>query len=106
MPTKDEVQLAQELGRRHMMHPPFPDDPQLGGAVMYANLVGMTCSVCAPLIMGQEEVEAAAMLLAEPRGEGPWRAIDKSQPPLSMGAKTPSPCNVYPDRQHWFLVSW
>ena len=88
-----------------MMHPPFPDDATLGGAVMFAELVGLTCSMCAPVIMGQEEVEAAAMLITSPQ-LGAWRAVDKSQPPISLGAKTPSPCNLYQDRQHWFLVSW
>lgn len=87
-----------------MRHDPFPDDPTLGGAVVFASLMGFTCSICAPRLMGQEEVEAAAMILVEPK-LGPWRAVDKSLPPISIGEPTPSPCNLYGDRQHWFLVS-
>lgn len=87
-----------------MNHPEFPDDPTLGGAVVFAELLGFTVSICAPLIMDQQEVEQNAMLMCKP-AHGPWQAVDKSKPPISIGAPTPSPCNVYPDRQHWFLLS-
>lgn len=85
-------------------HPPFPEDPTLGGAVVFAEFMGLTCSVCAPLIMDQLEVETVAMIILPPAMR-PWRAIDKSKPPLSIGEPTPNPCNQYPDRQHWFLIS-
>lgn len=88
----------------NLHHPPFPQDNTLGGAVMFAELFGISCSLCAPLLMDEAEVEAAAMIMATPR-KGPWKAVDKSKPPVSIGAPTPSPCNVYPGRQHWFLIS-
>jgi hypothetical protein len=87
-----------------MQHPEFPKDPTLGGAVVFAEFYGLTCSICAPRIMDEAEVEVAAMVLLQPRGR-PWKAVDKSKPPISIGAPTPSPCNQYPDRQHWFLIS-
>lgn len=92
------------MGIVHPEHPAFPSDPTLGGAVMFAKLLGYSCSICAPLIMDQQEVEAAAMIMLKP-ARGPWRCVDKSQPPISIPGKTPSPCNQYADRQHWFLIS-
>jgi hypothetical protein len=85
-----------------MSHPPI-NASNLGSAVLFAN-TGLTCSFCAPLIMSEYEVEMAAMLIVTPTF-GPWRAVDKSKPPLSAGLPTPNPCNVYAGRQHWFLMS-
>src|SRR5262245_52929869 len=64
---------------------------------------GLACSICAPRTMAQHEVELAAMRLAP--AQRPWQAVDKSKPPISLGVPTPNPCERYPDRQHWFLVS-
>jgi hypothetical protein len=80
------------------------DGPRHGEAIMFASLMRMTCSVCAPSSMEQKEVEAAAMIMLTPKW-GPWRAVDKSRPPISIGEPTPNACNVYAGRQHWFLIS-
>jgi hypothetical protein len=85
-------------------HSQFSEMPRHGAAVMFAAVRGLTCSICAPLTMAQEEVEAAATIMRKP-ALGHWRAVDKSKPPISMGAPTPNPCDVYADRQHWFLIS-
>jgi hypothetical protein len=54
--------------------------------------------------MPQSEVERFAMGAISP-GFGPWRSVDKSQPPISIPGKTPNPCNHDPGRLHWFLIS-
>lgn len=82
----------------------FADPPRHGDAILFASMVGFTCSICAPLAMTQAEVEAAATAMQPPR-LGPWRAVDKSKPPISVGEPTPNPCSVYQGRQHWFLMS-
>jgi hypothetical protein len=44
--------------------------PPDGGAVIFAQLGGFTCSVCAPSTMGKEAVEAfATRELGEPMGQ-------------------------------------
>jgi hypothetical protein len=86
-----------------MTHPSLPDDPPLG-AIVYAEHMGFYCSICAPRSLTAEEVEGAAMLLSAPR-YAPWKQVDKSKPPISIPGPTPNPCNIYPDRLHWFLVS-
>ena len=64
----------------------FPAD---GGAVIFAELGGFSCSVCAPRAMAQDEVEAfAKQELGEPIGG--WEAIDKSK--IGLGGSTPNPC--------------
>jgi hypothetical protein len=73
-----------------------------GGPFAFAQLGSSTCSICAPETMSQTEIELVAGSLVSP---GVWRAIDKSQPPISMGAKTPNPCAHDPSRLHWFLIS-
>jgi hypothetical protein len=84
-----------------MTHP-IPESAR--SAVVFVEWLGVTCSICAPWIMDQKEVEAFAELNCERMG-APWTAVDKSKPPLSMGEPTPNPCNVYPSRRHWFLLS-
>jgi hypothetical protein len=61
--------------------------PPDGGAVIFAQLGGFTCSVCAPSTMGKEAVEAfATRELGEPMGG--WEAIDKST--IGLGGWTAS----------------
>ena len=84
-----------------MYHPPINDQ---AGAVMFAELGGFTCSICAPTMMSKDEVEAAAMIVCKPVYIR-WWAVDKSKPPYSIGQPTPNRCNQYKDRLHWFLVS-
>jgi hypothetical protein len=76
---------------------PHPGDQ----AICFASHKG---SICAPKSWPQAEVEAAAATLAEAR-HGPWRAVDKSQPPLSIPPATPGPCQQDRNRLHWFLIS-
>ena len=76
-----------------------------GKAFMFARLIGISCSICAPKDMPQAEVEAIALTFAEPDGDR-WIAVDKSKPPISIGGPTPNPCNQDPaGRLHWFLLS-
>lgn len=79
------------------------EPPPHGGPFVFAELVGFTCSICAPADMAQGEIEAFATRTVRPEF-GPWRAVDKSQPPISIPGKTPNPCNHDPTRLHWFLV--
>lgn len=72
---------------------------------VFAALAGFTCSICAPRTMSQAEVEAFATAELPPHDDNPWRAVDKSLPPICVGGPTPSPCNHDPDaRLHWFLL--
>jgi hypothetical protein len=73
------------------------------GPFVFADLMGWTCSICAPLAMCAEEVEAfATRELGEPIGG--WEAVDKSK--MGLGDPTPNPCNQSPtDRRHWFLLA-
>ena len=81
-----------------------PANNNAHGVFIYAEWLGRSCSACAPRSMSKEDVEAAAADIVKP-AFGHWRAVDKSQPPISIGEPTPSSCNVAEDRQHWFLVS-
>ena len=82
-------------------HSHRPVEP--GKPFIFASLMTVSCSVCAPCSMSQADVEQFAESV-EPGVE--WHAIDKSKPPLSIGEPTPHPCNIDPaGRQHWFLMS-
>jgi hypothetical protein len=82
-----------------------PIDLAAGKAFMFARLGGISCSICAPKEMTQSEVEAIALVFAEPDGDR-WIAVDKSKPPLRIGEPTPNPCTQDPaGRLHWFLLS-
>ena len=81
-----------------------PNIKTTGPAVVFLEIGGLTCSICAPMKMTQHDVEQFAEASCR-RIAGPWQAVDKSLPPISMGEPTPGPCNQYVGRQHWFLVS-
>jgi hypothetical protein len=80
-------------------HDSVPRPPN-GGPVVYADLMGWACSICAPIAMTKDEVEAFAAHELEPIGE--WEAVDKAL--MGLGDPTPNPCNQSPDRRHWFLI--
>jgi len=73
-----------------------PDEP-----VIFASLLNVSCSVCAPLTMTEAEVVRFANATIRPPG-GDWQAFDKSK--LGLGSPTPNPCNQESTRQHWFLL--
>jgi len=71
--------------------------------VVFAQLAGISCSVCAPLWMVPQDIETFAQReLGRPIGG--WECVDKGQ--LGLGLRTPHPCNMDGrHRQHWFLLS-
>jgi hypothetical protein len=71
------------------------------GPVLFAQLMNVSCSICAPATMAQADVEAFACTAAGPAQMGGWVSVDKSK--AGIGDPTPNPCNVYPERKHWFL---
>lgn len=72
-----------------------PDKP-----FVFADLLGMTCSICAPASWLAMEVEAFAGKKFRSSG---WRSIDKSK--MGLGSPTPNPCNVAgAGRLHHFLM--
>jgi len=73
-----------------------------GRLFIFAQLLGISCSVCAPKDVPQAEIEEFAAALVEPDG-GRWHAIDKSK--MGLGDPTPNPCNQAEGRLHWFLLS-
>lgn len=75
-----------------------PDSP-----VVFAELLGMSCSVCAPEAMTAPEVEAYANDLGPEPNFGKWVIVDKSK--LGLGSPTPNPCNQIDGRRHWFLLN-
>lgn len=75
-----------------------PDAP-----VVFAQLGGMTCSICAPDAMSAADVEAFANDHGPPSNFGKWVAVDKSK--LGLGQPTPNPCNQVAGRKHWFLLN-
>jgi hypothetical protein len=74
-----------------------PDAP-----VVFAELMGMTCSICAPDAMTEIEIERFAndQILSN---FGKWVVVDKSK--LGLGQPTPNPCNQVAGRRHWFLLN-
>ena len=81
-------------------HPPI----DASGAVLLDSFLGVTCTICAPCAMTKVEVEAAALQLIPPTHTA-WKAYNKAGWLIQMGERTPSPCSVCQDRQHWFLAS-
>lgn len=81
-----------------------PDAP-----VVFAKLLGLSCSVCAPETMTMAEVEAFANEHGPKPDSGKWVAVDKSKlrflDGLGLSAPTPNPCNQVAGRKHWFLLN-
>lgn len=75
-----------------------PDQP-----VVFAHLLGISCSVCAPASMTGAAVERFADEHGPPASKGRWLVINKAT--LGMGSATPNPCNQVAGRTHWFLLS-
>lgn len=75
-----------------------PDAP-----VVFAELMGMSASICAPDTMTGQQVTAWANEHGPPSNFGKWVAVDKSK--LGLGQPTPNPCNQVAGRRHWFLLN-
>ena len=75
-----------------------PDPP-----VIFASLLGISCSVCAPDSMTAVEIEAFANREGPMPSAGRWIVVDKGQP--GFGTHAPNPCNQVAGRQHWFLLN-
>jgi hypothetical protein len=75
-----------------------PDAP-----VVFAALLGVSCSVCAPDGMSPVEIER----FANEQGPAPQggRSMIVNKAELGLGAPTPNPCNQVAGRRHWFLLS-
>lgn len=78
------------------------------GCVCYAQNAGLFCSVCAPNDLTADDVAADVNLAgkditAMKPANGVWRVEDVAK--FRDGPSSPSPCNIYSHRQHWFLVS-
>lgn len=73
-------------------------------AFEFANLEGLSVSICAPASWTKEQVEEMAGMDDEyAETMGPLRCVDKST--LGLGSPTPNPCNHDPlHRKHWFLI--
>ena len=75
------------------------DVPMTDQPVVFAELGGFTCSICAPNSMVKREIQA----FASARFKGDWVSINKAD--LGMGSPTPNPCNHWPEaRTHWFMM--
>ena len=80
-------------------HPPI-DKASSDKAFVFAELLSVSCSICAPVSWSKEMVEAFAR---ETFPGIAWQAVDISK--LFGVSKTPNPCNQAPKlRQHWFLL--
>jgi hypothetical protein len=81
-----------------------PDAP-----VVFADLAGLSCSVCAPDAMTASEVEAFANAHGPKSNFGKWVTVDKSKlgflREVGLGQATPNPCNQVAGRKHWFLLN-
>ena len=75
-----------------------PDQP-----VVFAHLLGISCSICAPATLTGAHIERFANERGPPPSKGRWRVIDKAT--LGMGTPTPNRCNQVDGRLHWFLLS-
>lgn len=75
-----------------------PDDP-----VIFASLYDISCSVCAPLGMSRDQIEAYANEHGPKSELGPWKVVDAFM--VTRGGHTPNPCNQVDGRMHWFLLS-
>jgi hypothetical protein len=70
--------------------------------IIFAELGGFTCSICAPFGMGASEVAHFAQAqLGTPAGI--WHAVDKSK--MGLGSATPHACEHDSHRRHWFLLA-
>ena len=75
-----------------------------GAPFKFAELAGISCSICALKDVPQETIERLALDFATLAGGERWVAFDKSK--LGIGGPTPNPCNQDPaGRLHWFLLS-
>lgn len=85
---------------KHDPHPAIEPDE----AFKFADLFGMSVSICAPTSWTKEQVEQFANEDGHfVKAFGPLQAIDKSE--LGWGSPTPNPCNHDPlNRKHWFLL--
>jgi hypothetical protein len=72
--------------------------------VVFAELAGVSCSICAPETMTMEQIEAYANEHGPRTNFGLWVAVDKSKI-AGFGGPTPNPCNQVAGRKHWFLLN-
>ena len=70
-------------------------------SVIFATLLDISCSICAPDSMSEPEIAAFASRDTLPGVE--WVVVDKAT--LKLGTSTPNPCNQVAGRRHWFLMS-
>jgi hypothetical protein len=76
-----------------------PDEP-----VMFASLLDISCSICAPATMTENQIEAYANKHYPTTGElGPWKVVDVFL--ITKHGHSPNPCNQVDGRTHWFLLS-
>lgn len=71
-------------------------------AVIFAELSGFTCSICAPSLWDVARVVAFAEEKMPSTSDDRWRSVDKST--LALGTSTPNPCNQYDGRTHHFML--
>lgn len=71
-------------------------------AVIFAELFGFTCSICAPSSWDVARVVAFAEAKLPSTGDGRWASVDKST--FGFGSPTPQPCNQYAERTHYFML--
>jgi hypothetical protein len=84
-----------------IIHENMPHDPDSPEAFVFADLLGMFCSVCAPNYWRKDRVELFACATMESDG---WLAVDKAAIGLG-GSSTPNPCNHAPGKRlHHFLM--
>lgn len=75
-----------------------PDAP-----VIFATLMDVSCSVCAPSGMTKAQIEAYANEHGPKSGLGPWQIVDVHK--ITKTTHTPNRCNQVDGRVHWFLLS-
>ncbi len=74
--------------------------PDADGVIVYARGL-LSCSVCAPVAMSPEDVQAEVNRLRPSGTEAGWvRPPDET---FSGGEPIPCPCNELPGRQHWLF---
>jgi hypothetical protein len=84
-----------------IIHESMPHDPDSPEAFVFAALLGMFCSVCAPNGWTKSAVERFACEAMKSDG---WQAVDKAKLMPGTGS-TPNPCNHAPDKRlHHFLM--
>jgi hypothetical protein len=75
-----------------------PDQP-----VIFASLLDVSCSVCAPFAMTKDQVEVFANEHGPKSELGPWKVVDLFA--ITKRSHTPNACNQVVGRAHWFLMS-